>query len=73
MAKGFFCKLLGCKEVTLEYGYPRGSQVWLTVKKCVRCETVTNEWDDLFAEPRPESLHINRSYMYYADGTPKSD
>ncbi len=49
---GFFFKE---KKVSVMYGYPNGSNTWLTIYHHRKSDKWEFEWDDLFDSGRPKS------------------
>ena len=47
------------------YGYPPYKHTWVTIYKCKKCERLLREWDDLFADPRPDSWPLEEDHVLY--------
>lgn len=61
------------KKVTVIYGYPAYSKVWLTVYHYRKKDMWLFERDDLFADERPSDWDINKHYLYGKRGAEATD
>lgn len=56
------------KKITVIYGYPAYSKVWLTVYHYRKKDLWVFEKDDLFADERPSDWDLNKHYLYAKRG-----